>query len=73
MSQNEAIALVIELAQSTVCVTAENHFDYLVRMKCLNGVKNHGCAGKAQPATTKGTQITAKHGGQRGTQNFRSE
>jgi len=37
MSRNEAITLVQELVQTTNCVAAENHFDYLVRMKRLRG------------------------------------
>ena len=35
MSRNEAIALVMELAQTNDRTSAENHFDYLVRMKRL--------------------------------------
>jgi len=57
MSRNEAIALVQELVQTAYRVAAENHFDCLVQMKCLRGVKNHGRTVKAQPTTTKRTQI----------------
>ena len=60
MSRNEAITLVMELAQTTNRVAAENHFDYLVRKKLLRGVKNHGRTVKAQPTTTKRTQITVE-------------
>jgi len=54
----ETIALVQELAQTAHRVAAENHFDYLVCMKRSKEVKNHGHAVKAQPTTTKRTQIT---------------
>jgi len=58
MSRNEAITLVMELAQINDRTAAENHFDYLVRKKQLIGVKNFGRTVKAQATTTKRTQIT---------------
>jgi len=58
MSRNEAISLVMEMAQTTDRGAAENHFDYLVRMERLIGVKNHGRTAKAQATTTKRSQIT---------------
>jgi len=40
MSRNEAISLVMELAQTTQQKSAEGHYDCLVRQKRLKGVKN---------------------------------
>jgi len=57
MSRNEAVALVMELAQINNRTAAENHFDHLVRKKHLIGVKNFGRIVKAQATATKRTQI----------------
>jgi len=57
MSRNEAIALVMELAQTSDRTAAENHFDHLLRKKQLIGVKNFGRTVKAQATATKRTQI----------------
>ena len=60
MTRNEAITLVMELSQITDRKAAENHYDYLVRMKRLKGVKNFGRTVKAQATTTKRGQIMVK-------------
>jgi len=60
MSRNEAISLVMELAQTTQRKSAEGHCDYLVRQKRLKGVKNFGRSVKAQATTSKRGQITVE-------------
>jgi len=60
MSRNEAISLVMELAQTTQRKSAEGHYDYLVRQKRLLGVKNFGRSVKAQATTSKRGQITVE-------------
>jgi len=57
MSRNEAISLVMELAQTTQRRSAEGQYDYLVRQKRPKGVKNFGRSVKAQATTSKRGQI----------------
>jgi len=57
MSRNEAISLIMELAQMNNRKKAENHLEHLVRTKQLKGLKNNGRVVKAQATTTKRSQI----------------
>jgi len=57
MSRHEAIRLIQELAQTSDFKKCENHYDYAVRMKKLNGLKRDGRVTTAQPTTTKRSQI----------------
>jgi len=59
-SRNEAISLVMELAQTTNRTAAEAHCDYLVRQKHLKGVKNFGRSVKAQATASKRGQIAVE-------------
>ncbi|KAG7372912.1 hypothetical protein IV203_033636 [Nitzschia inconspicua] len=58
MSRKEVIRMVQEIAQCSSFMTAENHYDYLVRKKKLIGVKRNGRVTTAQPTTTKRSQVT---------------
>jgi len=60
MSRNEAIQLVMELAQMTNRTTAEGHCDHLVRQKRLRGVKNFGRTVKAQATASKRGRIAVE-------------
>ena len=57
MTRVEMITMIRELSQSVDRKTAENHLDYLIRTKKLNGVKRNGRVVTAQKTTSKRSQI----------------
>jgi hypothetical protein len=58
MTRKEVIQVLEELADANGPKAAENHLDYLIRMKILPKVTNDGRVVRAQKTTTKRSQIT---------------
>ena len=59
MSRKEAISIIANLGGVNL-VTAENHFDYLIRSKQLPKLKNNGRVLTAQQTTTNRTAVTTE-------------
>ena len=57
MSRKEVIQVISELVQAKSFVQAENHLDYLIRVKRLTHLKSLGRVVSAQELTTKRSQI----------------
>ena len=58
MGQDDVINLVMYLSQSDSHKKCEDHYDYLVRRKKLNGVKRYGRVMVSQPTSTNMSAIT---------------
>ena len=52
MSRKELIQVISELGQAKLFVQAENHLDYLIRVKRLTRLKSLGRVVSAQATTT---------------------
>ena len=57
VSWKEAIQLIVDLGQCFSSKSAENHLDYLIRSKKLDGLKRGGKVVTAQSTTTERSQI----------------
>ena len=57
VTRKEAIQLIIDLGQCVSSKSAENHLDYMIRLKRLPGLKRNGRTILAQSTTTERSQI----------------
>ena len=57
MSRKEVIQVISDIWQAKSFVQAENHLDYLIRVKCLTHLKRIGRVVKAQAMNTEQSQI----------------